>query len=85
VQPQVNLRGTKKHHDTIRGMMATLSHVFSCISRRGTQWVYGGRSFIVSARTNKRHHQHGELGALGVSCVFAFINRKPHLESLSCY
>jgi hypothetical protein len=32
-----NLRGAKKHHDTIRGMMATSSHVFSSISRGGTQ------------------------------------------------
>jgi hypothetical protein len=37
-------------------MMATSSHVFSSISREGTQWVYGGRLFVVSARTNKRHH-----------------------------
>jgi hypothetical protein len=22
----------------------------------GTQWVYGGRLFVVSARKNKRHH-----------------------------
>ena len=27
MQHQVNLRGTKKHHDTIRDMMATSSHV----------------------------------------------------------
>jgi hypothetical protein len=53
VQHQVNLRGTKKHHDTIRDMMATSSHVFSSICRGGTQWVYGGRLFVVSARTNK--------------------------------
>jgi hypothetical protein len=56
VQYQVNLRGTKKHHDTIRDMMATSSHVFSSISRGGTQWVYGVRLFVVSARTSKRHH-----------------------------
>ena len=34
--------------------MATSSHLFSSISRGGTQWVYGGRLFVVSARTNKR-------------------------------
>jgi hypothetical protein len=56
VQHQVNLRGTQKHHDTIRDMMATSAHVFSSISRGGTQWVYGGRLFVVSARTNERHH-----------------------------
>jgi hypothetical protein len=56
-----NLRGTKKHHDTTRGMMATSSQVFSFISRGGTQWVYGVRLFIVSTRTNKRHHQPSPL------------------------
>jgi hypothetical protein len=56
MQHQVNLRGTKKHHDTIRDMMATSSHLFSSISRGVTQWVYGGRLFVVSARTYKRHH-----------------------------
>jgi hypothetical protein len=45
-----------KNHDTIRNMMATSPHVFSSISRRGTQWVYGSRLCVVSARTNKRHH-----------------------------
>ena len=54
MQHQVNLRGTKKPHDTIRDMIAASSHVLSCISRGGTQWVYGGRLFVVSARTNKR-------------------------------
>ena len=61
VQHQVNLRGKKKLHDTIRDKghdAATSSHVFSSISRRGTQWVYGGRLFVVSAGTNKRHHHH---------------------------
>ena len=58
MQHQVNLRGEKKHHDTIRDMMATSSHGFYSISRGGTQWVYGGRLFVVSARTNKRHHHH---------------------------
>jgi hypothetical protein len=47
VQHRVNLRGTKKHHDTIRDMMATSSHVLSSLSRRGTKWVYGGRLFVV--------------------------------------
>ena len=46
----------KKHNDTRRDMIAASPHVFSSISRGGTQWVYGGRLFIVSARTNKRHH-----------------------------
>ena len=45
-----------EHHDTIRDMMATSSHVFSFIFRGGTLWVYGGRLFVISARTNKRHH-----------------------------
>jgi hypothetical protein len=61
VQQQVNLRGAKKHHDTIRDMMATSSHMFSStssISRGGSQWVYGGRLLVVSARTKKRHHHH---------------------------
>ena len=49
MQHQVNLRGTKKHHDTIRDLMATSLHVFSSISHGGTQWVYGGRLFVVSA------------------------------------
>jgi hypothetical protein len=49
-------KGEKKHHNTIGDMMAALSHVLSSISRGGTQWVYGGRLFVVSARTNKRHH-----------------------------
>ena len=57
MQHQVNLRGTKTHQDTIRDMMAKSAHLFSSISRGGTQWVYGGRLFIVSATTNKRHHQ----------------------------
>ena len=33
VQDQVNIIVTKKHHDTIRDMMATSSHVFCSISR----------------------------------------------------
>ena len=37
VQHQVNLRGAKKHHDTMRHMMATSSHVLSSICRRCTQ------------------------------------------------
>jgi len=45
LQNQVNLRGTKKHHDTIRDMIVTLSNVFSSISRGVTQWVYGVRVF----------------------------------------
>ena len=62
MQQQVNLRRINKHHDTVRDMMATLSHVFSSISRGGsTQRVYGGRLFVVSARTNKRHHHHHPL------------------------
>ena len=58
MQHQVNLRGEKKHHDTIRNMIAGSSHVLSSVSRGVTQWVYGGRLFVVSARTNKRHHHH---------------------------
>ncbi len=65
MQHQVNLRGAKKHHDTTREMMATSSHVFSSISRGGTQMVYGGRLFLVSARTNKRHRHHQPTEALG--------------------
>jgi hypothetical protein len=42
MQHQVNLSRTKKHHNTIRDMMATPSHVFSSISRGGTQWVIAG-------------------------------------------
>ena len=57
MQHQVNLRGAKKHHDTIRDMMATSSRVFSSISGV-PKWVYGSRILIVSARTNKRHHHH---------------------------
>ena len=34
--------------------MATSSQLFSSISRGGTQWVYGGRLLVISARTNKR-------------------------------
>ena len=49
-------KGEKKHHDTIRDMIATSSHLLSSISHGGTQWVYGGRLFGISARTNKRHH-----------------------------
>jgi hypothetical protein len=58
VQHQVNLRGKKKHHDTIRNMISGSSHVLSSVSRGVTQWVYGGRLFVVSVRTNKRHHHH---------------------------
>jgi hypothetical protein len=43
---------------SIKDMMITSSHVSSSISLGGTQWVYGGRLFIVSERTNKRHHHH---------------------------
>jgi hypothetical protein len=51
-------KGEKKHHDTIRDMIAASLHVLSSISRGGTQWICGGRLFVVSARTNKRrHHQ----------------------------
>ena len=75
MQHRVNVRGQRKHHDTLRDMMAALSHVFffylsrgywypmgigtgwqhyhtcfSSISRgTGTQRVYGGRLFVVSA------------------------------------
>jgi hypothetical protein len=38
--------------------MAASSRVFSSISRGGTQWVYSGRLFVVSARTNKMHDHH---------------------------
>jgi hypothetical protein len=57
---QVNLRGKKKHHDTIRDMMAASSHVPSSISSGGTQWVYSGRLIVVSARTNKRNRHQRE-------------------------
>jgi hypothetical protein len=30
--------------------------------KRDTQWVYGGWLILVSARTNKRNHHHGEPG-----------------------
>jgi hypothetical protein len=50
--------GEKKHHDTIRDKMAALSHVLCSISRGGTQWIYGGRLFVVFARTNTNHHHH---------------------------
>ena len=55
-------KGKKKHHDTIRDLMLASSHVLSSISRGGTQWVYGGRLFVASARTNKMHHR--KLGAI---------------------
>jgi len=42
---------THKGHD---GKIIT--RVFSSISRGGTQWVYGGRLLVVSARTNERHY-----------------------------
>ena len=46
-------------------MIAASSHVLSSISRGGTQWVYGGRLFVASARTNKMHHRKlVELGAI---------------------
>ena len=67
VQHQVNLRGKKKHHDTIRDLIAASSHVLSSSSSGGAQWVYGGRLFVkffvVSARTNKRHHHHHQRWA----------------------
>jgi hypothetical protein len=44
---QVNLKGAKKHHDTIRDMMATSSNLFSSISRGSTQMLL---SFICSFR-----------------------------------
>ncbi len=69
MQHQVNLRGAKKHHDTIRDMMASSSHVFYFISRGGNQWVYGGRLFVVSARTRigkslSGHKHDGDCDAL---------------------
>ena len=69
----VNLKGAKKHHVSMRDMMATSSHVFSSISSGGTQMGICSSLFIVSERTNKRHHHHLILNAANqlrrVSCT----------------
>jgi hypothetical protein len=66
------LKGKKKHHDTISDMIAASSLVLSSVSRGGTQLVYGGRLFVVSARTNKRHHHHHRMPGRGAPCRAIF-------------
>ena len=80
-------KGGKKHHDTISDMIAASSHVLSSVSRGGTQWVYVGRLFVVSARSNKRHHQHlaGHDGVTWKStkhCIY-LLHLSPH-ASVAC-
>jgi len=39
----------------------------------GTEWVYGGRLFVVSARTNKWHHHHRDRFTPAAPYIFKII------------